>query len=61
MTSRPKTVATLQEYVGYCLHISAMPLHRALLLVGSGTNGKGTFLHVVRLLLGRENTSSIEL
>ncbi len=51
----------LQEYVGYCLHIGALPLHRALLLVGSGANGKGTFLHVVRSLLGRENTSSIEL
>lgn len=25
----------LQEYVGYCLHVGAMPLHRALLLVGS--------------------------
>ncbi|MFO7834100.1 MAG: phage/plasmid primase, P4 family [Halohasta sp.] len=51
----------LQEYVGYCLHVGDMPLHRALLLVGSGANGKGTFLHVVRSLLGRENTSSIEL
>ncbi|WP_251329631.1 phage/plasmid primase, P4 family [Haloplanus pelagicus] len=51
----------LQEYVGYCLHVGAMPIHRALLLVGSGANGKGTFLSVVRALLGRENTSSIEL
>jgi len=51
----------LQEYVGYCLHVGAMPIHRALLLVGSGANGKGTFLHVVRALLGKENTSSIEL
>ena len=51
----------LQEYVGYCLHVGAMPIHRALLLVGAGANGKGTFLHVVRALLGRENTASIEL
>ena len=51
----------LQEYVGYCLHVGALPIHRALLLVGSGANGKGTFLHVVRQLLGRENTTSIEL
>lgn len=51
----------LQEYVGYCLHIGAMPIHRALLLVGSGANGKGTFLHVVRAMLGENNTSSIEL
>jgi putative DNA primase/helicase len=51
----------LQEYIGYCLHIGEMPVHRALLLVGSGANGKSTFLSVVRKLLGRENTSSIEL
>lgn len=51
----------LQEYVGYCLHVGAIPIHRALLLVGSGANGKGTFLAVVRALLGRENTTSIEL
>lgn len=52
---------SLQEYVGYCLHVGEIPIHRALLLVGSGANGKGTFLSVVRALLGRENTSSIEL
>jgi putative DNA primase/helicase len=52
----------LQEYVGYCLHVGDLPIHRALLLVGSGANGKGTFLHVVRALLGDgDNTTSIEL
>jgi len=51
----------LQEYVGYCLHVGEIPIHRALLLVGTGANGKGTFLSVVRTLLGRENTTSIEL
>jgi len=51
----------LQEYVGYCLHIGGIPIHRALLLVGSGANGKGVFLSTVRALLGEENTSSIEL
>jgi putative DNA primase/helicase len=51
----------LQEYVGYCLEVGDMPIHRALLLVGSGANGKGTFLSVVRALLGVENTTSIEL
>lgn len=51
----------LQEYAGYCLHVGAIPIHRALLLVGSGANGKGTFLTVARTLLGRDNTTSIEL
>lgn len=51
----------LQEYVGYCLHMGGMPIARALLLVGSGSNGKSTFLHVVRSLLGSEHTASIGL
>jgi putative DNA primase/helicase len=51
----------LQEYVGYCIHVGALPIHRALLLVGAGANGKGTFLSVVRALLGDTNTTSIEL
>jgi putative DNA primase/helicase len=38
-----------------------MPIHRTLLLVGSGANGKSTFLAVVRALLGRENITSTEL
>jgi putative DNA primase/helicase len=51
----------LQEYVGYCLHVGDLPIHRALLLVGTGANGKGTFLSVVRELLGADNTTSVEL
>ena len=57
----------LQEYVGYCLHAGEKPIHRTLLLVGSGANGKSTFLHVVRHLLGdsqdpaRNNVVSTEL
>ena len=51
----------LQEYVGYCLHVGALPIDRALLLVGTGANGKSTFLHVVRALLGEQNTTSIGL
>ena len=51
----------LQEYVGYCLHVGGMPIHRALLIVGGGANGKSTFLEVVKSLLGEENITSTEL
>lgn len=55
----------IQEYVGYCLHVNAMPIHRALMLVGTGANGKSVFLGVVREMLGTEaphdNTSATEL
>ena len=48
----------VQEYIGYTLHRGEMPFNRALLCVGSGANGKSTFLNVVRALLGEENTES---
>ncbi len=54
----PAKQKAVQEYVGYCLHRGAMPFNRALLLVGSGANGKSTFLNTVRELLGPENTES---
>lgn len=53
----------LREYVGYRLHIGAIPIHRALLPVGSSANGNGTLLHMVRALLacgaGREHLAAI--
>jgi putative DNA primase/helicase len=51
----------LQEYVGYCLHVGEMPIHRALLLVGTGSNGKSTFLNIVTDLLGSDNTTGYSL
>jgi len=47
--------AAVQEYVGYCLCVGRLPIHRALMLVGEGANGKSTFLGTVRALLGEEN------
>jgi len=51
-------IDAVQEYVGYCLHRGDMPFNRALLCVGSGANGKSTFLNMVRELLGPEHTES---
>jgi len=48
----------IQEYAGYALHRGAMPYSKALLLVGSGSNGKTTFLNVIRSLLGTDHTTS---
>ncbi|MFB6256298.1 MAG: phage/plasmid primase, P4 family [Haloplanus sp.] len=53
-------VKAVQEYIGYCLHRSEMPYHKALMLVGSGANGKSTLLNVVHALLG-EDVSAKEL
>lgn len=50
----------LWEVIGY-LMMSGNPLQRAFLLHGTGGNGKGVFLKVLRALLGRENVSSLPL
>jgi putative DNA primase/helicase len=49
-----------REVVGYGLLPSA-PLRKAFMLLGSGSNGKSTFLAVLRRLLGRRNVSSVPL
>jgi len=54
----PSKIETVQEYAGYALHRGAMPYSKALLLVGSGSNGKTTFLNVIRALIGSDHTTS---
>jgi putative DNA primase/helicase len=51
----------LQEAAGYLLEVGSMPIHRAVLLLGSGANGKGTFLDAIRHMIGPENSTNIEL
>jgi P4 family phage/plasmid primase-like protien len=56
----PEDVQVLQEISGYSLW-RAYPLHKAIMLVGEGANGKSTFLELLRTMLGRENVSTIPL
>lgn len=53
-------IPPLLEFVGYCL-IPEQKLHKALMLVGDGANGKSTLIELIRRFLGRGNTSSISL
>lgn len=48
------------ELIGY-LCFSGNPLHKAVLLLGSGRNGKGTLLRLLTALLGVENVASVDL
>jgi putative DNA primase/helicase len=48
------------ELAGYCL-LPAQPFRRAVLLLGSGGNGKSVALSLLRALLGRENVATIPL
>ena len=54
------TVALIWELIGY-LVMSGNPLHKAVLFVGNGRNGKGTLLRVITAMLGKPNTSSLSL
>jgi P4 family phage/plasmid primase-like protien len=46
------------EILGYMLY-NDNPLHKAILLYGSGRNGKGTFIRLARMLVGHNNISAI--
>lgn len=53
-------IPVLQEIVGYCLW-KAYPLHKAVMLIGEGANGKSTFLNLIKSFLGKANVCSISL
>jgi putative DNA primase/helicase len=51
---------TLQEMTGFCLQ-PGYKHQKAFLLVGEGSNGKSTFLNLLRNFLGEENTTGVPL
>jgi putative DNA primase/helicase len=53
-------IPTMWELVGYLMY-SGNPLHKAVMLMGSGRNGKGTYLRVVNAVLGARNVTSVSL
>jgi len=52
--------ASLQEFFGY-VFFDGYPIHKALLMVGSGRNGKGTIIRILEALIGSENCESLAL
>lgn len=49
----------LAEYLGYVfVHPARLKLEKAMLLYGSGANGKSVFFEIIMKLLGRENVSN---
>lgn len=53
-------IATVWELIGYLMY-SGNPLHKAVMLIGRGRNGKGTLLRVINSLLGARNVTSVSL
>ena len=52
--------ALLEEMVGYCL-FRRNELGKAFILTGSGSNGKSTFLNMLKTMLGKRNLSVLDL
>lgn len=57
---KEKDKDNLLELFGYCL-LRDHPIHRAFMLVGSGSNGKSTLINLLKTFLGIKNCSSVSL
>ncbi|MFT8316960.1 MAG: phage/plasmid primase, P4 family [Sporolactobacillus sp.] len=53
-------IPVLLEFLGYCL-MPNCTYQKALLCIGSGANGKSTFINLIEKIIGRENISSVSL
>lgn len=60
ITATEEDVQILLEVVGFCLYREYI-IAKALMLVGGGSNGKSTFLNLVKTFLGKENISGRSL
>ncbi|MEM4976937.1 MAG: phage/plasmid primase, P4 family [Desulfurococcaceae archaeon] len=58
--AKPKVVLLL-EVIGYTLYPHDYPYNKAVLLVGEGSNGKSTYLKLIKTILGERNVSSVNL
>ena len=58
----PAVRALLEELIGACFYASnTLAGGKAFVLIGDKSNGKSTFLQCLQTLLGRENTSALDL
>jgi P4 family phage/plasmid primase-like protien len=53
-------VEVVWELIGYLMY-SGNPLHKAVMLMGTGRNGKGTLLRAIVALLGKRNVTAVSL
>lgn len=57
MLGREDLISILNEYIGYIIRGGDYIHHKALILSGSGKNGKSTFINILRKLVGEGNYS----
>lgn len=56
----PAIRSLLEECIGYCFYRHS-EMSKAFILIGEKSNGKSTFLDLVKAVLGEENVSSLDL
>lgn len=56
----PNIRALLEEAAGFCM-FRRNELGRAFILTGTGSNGKSTYLNMLKHMLGKQNVSSLDL
>jgi putative DNA primase/helicase len=60
VTATKEDIDILLEVIGFCLYREYI-IAKALMLVGGGSNGKSTFLNLLKAFLGKENVSGRSL
>jgi P4 family phage/plasmid primase-like protien len=58
---RMDIVSALQEFMGYAIASGPCYGEKALIMYGGGSNGKSTFMNVLKDLAGKDNYSSLSL
>jgi putative DNA primase/helicase len=61
MLADEELMETLQMYMGSVIMGGRPMIHKALCLVGGGSNGKSTFINIMRKLLGQGNISAVSM
>lgn len=59
LPNAPKTRKTLQEFSGYCL-LPKITIHKCLILIGGGANGKSVFVNTLMKLIGAANYVALQ-
>jgi len=54
----PDAIAQLQEFAGYCM-LRNTEYEKCLILLGPGSDGKSTFLKILKELVGNENCAAV--
>jgi putative DNA primase/helicase len=54
-------IAVLEEYMGYCISNDDCWAQKALILPGTGSNGKSTFLEALKDMAGEKNISFVNM